>query len=167
MEFNWIAHLLSALIPLVIGAIWYSPRVFGNTWMKVSGVTEAQIRNSNMLVIFGLTFVLGLLASFTVKYLVVHQAHLYSALMNDPGFGQEGSAAMVYLNDFMDKYGNEFRTFKHGAFHGLFSGLTFVLPIIAIIGLFERRGWAYIGIHAGYWIVTLTLMGGLICGWPA
>jgi hypothetical protein len=165
MEPNFLAHLVSALIPLVIGAIWYNPKVLGNAWMKASGITEKQIQSGNMLVIFGLTLLLGFFASFVVNYLVVHQAHIFSALMNEPGFGEEGSEVMVYINDFMGKYGDNFRTFKHGAFHGLFTGIAFVLPIIGIIGLFERRGWKYILIHAGYWTLTLTLMGGLLCGW--
>jgi len=165
MEPNWLANLLSALIPLVIGAIWYNPKVFGNAWMKASGMTEEQIRSGNMLVIFGLTYILGLFASLTLGFLVIHQSHLYSVVMNEPGFGEEGSAVMVYVSDFMSKYGDNFRTFKHGAFHGLLTGITFALPIIGIVGLFERRGWKYILIHAGYWIITLTLMGGLLCGW--
>jgi hypothetical protein len=31
--------------------------------------------------------------------------------------------------------------------------------------LFERRSWKYIFINAGYWILTLTLMGGIICAY--
>jgi hypothetical protein len=37
--------------------------------------------------------------------------------------------------------------------------------MIAINGLFERKSWKYILIHSGYWIVTLTIIGSLICGW--
>ena len=85
--------------------------------------------------------------------------------MSEPGFGEAGSATMVYLEDFMSQFGDNYRTFKHGALHGTLTGITFALPIIGIVSLFERKGWAYIGIHAGYWTLTLALMGGIISAW--
>jgi hypothetical protein len=39
-----------------------------------------------------------------------------------------------------------------------------VLPILSINAMFERKGFKYIAINAGYWIITLGLMGGIICG---
>ncbi|MEL6988082.1 MAG: DUF1761 domain-containing protein [Bacteroidota bacterium] len=35
--------------------------------------------------------------------------------------------------------------------------------MIGCISLFERRGWKYVLIHAGYWLLTLTLIGGVVC----
>lgn len=58
---------------------------------------------------------------------------------------------------------NHFRTFKHGAFHGVFFGLMVILPVICINALFERRGFKYIAVNAGFWIVSLAPMGGVIC----
>jgi hypothetical protein len=43
------------------------------------------------------------------------------------------------------------------------SGLFFAFPIVGINGLFERKSWKYIFIHAGYWMLTLMLMGGIVC----
>lgn len=159
------ALAVSALVPLVAGAIWYNPKVFGTAWMRASGITEAQVQSGNMAVIFGLTYALGFFASLTINFLVIHQAHVFSALMSEPGFGEAGSATMAYLEDFMSQFGDNYRTFKHGALHGTLTGITFALPIIGIVSLFERKGWAYIGIHAGYWTLTLALMGGIISAW--
>jgi len=39
------------------------------------------------------------------------------------------------------------------------------LPIIGTNALFERKSAKYIFINAGYWIVTLGVMGAIICGW--
>ncbi|WP_276975155.1 DUF1761 domain-containing protein, partial [Flavobacterium filum] len=66
---------------------------------------------------------------------------------------------------FMADYGNAFRTYKHGALHGFMSGLFLALPLVAINGLFERKSWKYIFIHAGYWTVVMTIMGAIVCGW--
>ncbi|WP_317191325.1 DUF1761 domain-containing protein [Flavobacterium agrisoli] len=65
----------------------------------------------------------------------------------------------------MTDYGGAFRTFKHGALHGFITGIFFALPIIGINGLFERKSWKYIFIHAGFWTVTLTVVGAILCGW--
>jgi hypothetical protein len=38
-----------------------------------------------------------------------------------------------------------------------------VLPLIGINSLFERKSFKYIFIHTGYWIISLALMGGVLC----
>lgn len=40
-EINYIAVLLATLSSMVVGSIWYTPKVFGNRWMKLSGVTPS------------------------------------------------------------------------------------------------------------------------------
>jgi hypothetical protein len=37
---NPIAILGAALIPTVIGFLWYNPKVFGNAWMAAADMTE-------------------------------------------------------------------------------------------------------------------------------
>ncbi len=155
----------TALIPLVIGSIWYSPKGFGNLWMREAGMTEEKIKNSNMALIFGLTYLFGVFASFILGTLVVHQSHIYSILVDEPGFGDATSELGVYLADFMEKYGQNFRTFKHGAFHGTFAGLFMALPVLGVNALFERRSFKYIALHTGFWVVSFALMGGVLSQW--
>ena len=45
------------------------------------------------------------------------------------------------------------------------SGVFFVLPILGINAMFERKGWKYILINTGYWVVTLGIMGAIVSGW--
>jgi hypothetical protein len=40
-DINYWAVLLATLSSMIVGAIWYTPRVFGNYWMKKSGVTPS------------------------------------------------------------------------------------------------------------------------------
>jgi hypothetical protein len=40
-EINYWAVILATLSSMVVGSIWYTPRVFGNYWMKTSGVTPS------------------------------------------------------------------------------------------------------------------------------
>jgi hypothetical protein len=117
----------------------------------------------NMFLTFGLTYLLGLMLSMSLFFIVIHQAHLYSILVDTPGFGQENSEVMNYIEEFMAKYGGNYRTFKHGALHGTIAGVFFALPVIATNALFEMKGFKYIAVNAGFWILNLMLMGGIIC----
>ena len=163
---NFIAILVASVVPLIVGFIWYNPKVFGTVWMNESGVTEEKMKNANMARIFILSFVFSFLFAMGATQLVIHQNHFHSVLMEEPGYEETGSELQNYVDDyFMDKYGNNFRTFKHGMAHGFFSGIFILLPIIAINALFERKSWKYILINLGYWVVTLIIVGGIVAGW--
>ncbi len=150
---------------MILGFIWYNPKVFGKAWMGVTGMTEEKAKQGNMIVIFGLSFVFSFLLAFAMSVLTIHQMHLFSLVMGVEGFGVEGSEVMLWLDDAMAKYGTEFRTFKHGAFHGVIDSLFIVLPVLGTNALFEQKGFKYIAINVGYWLVCFALMGGVICQW--
>jgi hypothetical protein len=156
---------LAALVPIVVGFLYYNPKTFGNAWMKACGLTEEKLKGGNKALIFGTTLVLSFLLSFMLFMLVVHQTDYYSILVDEPGFGVDGSDLMNQIAVFMESFGDNFRTFKHGAFHGGMLGFFIGLPIIMINGLFETRSLKYGFINAGYWIITLALMGGILCQW--
>jgi len=48
---------------------------------------------------------------------------------------------------------------------GALAGAGWVGCAIAVIGLFENRSWAYIGINAGYQIVSFVVMGAILGAW--
>lgn len=159
MEMNFISVLVAAASTLVVGAVWYSPMLFANAWMKESGLTEEQLKKGNMLKIFGLTFIFSIMIAMIMQVLTIHQFGAIGLVGGDP------TKALPSYDAFMADYGTAFRTFKHGALHGFMSGLFFALPLIAINGLFEHKSWKYIFINAGYWIVSMTIMGAIVCGW--
>ena len=161
MPFNFLAVVVAALVPIFVGMIWYNPKVFGNTWMKESGMTEEKTRQANMLKIFGLCLVYSFMLAVMMPVLTIHQFGPLG-MIGGPDFIE---TAKPSYEAFMTDYGDAFRTFKHGALHGCMSGLFLALPIIAISSLFEQRSWKYIAISAGYWTVVMTLMGGIVCGW--
>ncbi len=45
MQINWLAVFGAALIPLLVGMIWYNKNVFGTVWMKAAGVDPEQAKN--------------------------------------------------------------------------------------------------------------------------
>ena len=161
MEMNWIAILAAALSTLVIGFVWYHPKVFGTIWMKEARLTEEDLTKGNMLRTFGLTYIFSILIVLIEMSLTIHQ----TGAMGMIGGPMKINEALPSFAAFMADYGTAFRTFKHGALHGFMSGLFFAFPMIAINGLFEKKSWKYISIQAGYWLITLTVMGSIICGW--
>lgn len=165
MSVNWIAIIVAALIPMVVGFIWYNPNVFGKAWMSACGLSEEDVKGANMALIFGVSLILSLLLATGVIPVVIHQVHLYSLVMNQPGFEKEGSDLMLWLTAATNQHGDNFRTFGHGTFHGALLGLFVVLPVLGTNALFERKGFKYIAVNVGYWVVCLALMGGLISGW--
>lgn len=157
---NWWIYLLTALIPMIIGSIYYSPKVAGNAWMKTNGFTEESLEGANMAVILGISYVLSIFISMAMAQLCIHQGGVAQLMM--PEMLESGSAAQTTFNDLMNTYGHKYRTFGHGALHGFFSTIFFILPIIAINAMFERRGWKYVWIHVGYWAISLSLIGGIV-----
>ncbi len=111
-----------------------------------------------MAIIFGVSLFLSVLLAVAMNFNSIHQAHMDS-LFN----GVSDKGMLAYLANFQESYGDMHRSFKHGAIHGVISGLFMALPILGTNALFERKGFKYIAINVGYWIVTLALMGGVIC----
>jgi hypothetical protein len=137
---NILAIVLGALIPMLLGFIYYHPKTFGKVWMESTGLSEEDLKKGNMAVIFGVSLVMSLLMSMFL-------------LVNVDGPGQE----------------NEFDSFKHGAFHGFLLALMVAMPVMVITGLFERKSFKNLSINILYWIITLSLMGGVIDAlnhWP-
>ncbi|MBT8273953.1 MAG: DUF1761 domain-containing protein [Bacteroidia bacterium] len=142
MDINWLAIIAASILPLVTGFIWYNPKVFGTTWMKESGMTEEKAKQMNPAKTYGLAVVMAFLIAF----------FLWPQVFIGGGMGELHGA-------------DPFLTFKHGALHGSMVGLFVALPVLATNALFEQKSFKYVLINAGYWVVTMALMGGIINGW--
>ncbi len=161
MQLNfWLVMLISAFVPLLLGFVWYHPKVFGTAWMKAGGFDEAKMKEGfNMPLVFALTLVLGFFISVVLSGICIHQMGFFSMLQKnftDP-------ATQEFFKKGLEMYGNDFRTFKHGMLHGVITGIGLALPVVAICGMFERKTAKHILINAGFWILCFTVMSGIIC----
>ena len=136
-EINYIAVLLATFSSMVVGIIWYTPRVFGTYWMKQSGVTPSG--NSRDAII---PIVVTLLVSFITAWVLAGAAFISfefyggSFLMNSlltAGILWAGFTAARFVT--------------HDAFDGRQSGLT-ILTI-------------------AHELVTVLIMALIIGVWPA
>lgn len=162
MDLNFPIVFAAALIPLLVGFVYYHPKVFGAAWMKAAGMADDGSK-PNMILVFGLTYLFSVMLGVSLLSIVIHQMGIYSSLQGNPDLADPNSPLNAMLKDFMDKYGRNFRTFKHGALHGTIAAIFFALPVFGINSLFERKSWKYFLINLGYWVIALGLMGGVIC----
>jgi hypothetical protein len=158
MNINFLALILAAFSTLVIGGIWYNPKVFGTIWMRETGTKmEENFSKTKMFGMFAMAVFYAFLISFLLQVIVIHQYGALGMVGGDP------SKALPSYNAFMADYGTNFRTFKHGMLHGTIAGLFFALPVVGTGAIFERRSWKYVLISGGYWVVCCMIMGGIIC----
>lgn len=166
MEINFLSLIIAALVPMVMGFIWYHEKVFGNAWMNGLGMTKEQLSGGNMAMIFGVSFLFALLLAFGMTVYTTHDNFIMGATyyetmgkMNPDPNSDTGKWVQYY----MDHLAKSNHNFKHGAFHGMLIGGIFIaLPMIVTNGLFERRSFKFIAINAGYWMITIALMGGIV-----
>lgn len=166
---NIIAILVAALVPMVLGFIWYHPKVFGTLWMQLTGMTEEKAQQGNMFLKFGLSFVFSFLLAFVLNELVVHDTFIEGAAYYEIQASADGKPS-TETGQWLDYYKTTLsasnHTFQHGTFHALFLvGLLIILPVFATNAIFEGKGFKYVAVNAGYWIVCVTLMGGILAVW--
>ena len=162
MELKFWIIPLAALIPMVIGFLWYGP-IFGKAWMKETGMTEEKAKEGNMMVTMGLSYLFSNLLGFALLSIVIHQMGIFSLFAGQEGFGEAGSAVQLQFEAVVGPLKDLHRTFGHGALHGTMAGVCIAFTVLAVNSMFEMKSWKYIWINAGYWIVTMALMGGVIC----
>ena len=170
MNINFIAILVAALVPMVLGFIWYHPKAFGSAWMKHAGMTEEKAKSGNMILIFGLSFVFSLMLAMAMNTIAYHDGFVSGALYyvteNHSMKPEAGSEAAKWLDYYATNLSASNRTFKHGAFHGFFiAGLFIALPIMATNALFERKSFKYVAVNMGYWLLCFAIMGAIVAGW--
>jgi hypothetical protein len=156
---------IAAVIPMILGMIWYNPKGFGTAWMTAIGKTHEDMQKGfNPAIVYPLAYIFSFFLAFALNFIVIHQWHLFSMVQNQQADLQNHSSQLsMTLVDMYHRYGTNFRTFRHGALHGTIAGVTFALPIVATSALFERKGFKYTAINAGYWILCCMLMGAFIC----
>ena len=57
------AVLAAGLSSMVLGALWYSPVLFANVWMREAGVTEEKAKSANMAKVMLTAFLLAVIGA--------------------------------------------------------------------------------------------------------
>ena len=140
-QLNMMAVLVASLIPMIMGFIYYHPKVMGNAWMKSNGFTQESLGNGPKPIWYLVSLVLSFL--FAVKF-----------ALEVTGPGQDVAPD-----------GHSYVTFQHGMAHGIINTIMIILPIFGTLTIFEKRSWTWAFVNIGYLSLCLIVMQGILSAW--
>jgi len=120
---------------MILGALWYSPLLFGNAWMEASGVTKQDIEKSKK-------------KGMGKLYLVAFIATLVTS----------------YVLAFLIKLANVTNVYD-GVKIGLLLWLGMAVPIILGSVLWEGKAKGYFFINVFHYLVSVVLMSIILTRW--
>lgn len=70
LPINYLAVLAATVAQMVVGFLWYSPLLFGKTWMKLMNLKENEMKKGNMASSMGLMFLFTLLLTYVLAHFI-------------------------------------------------------------------------------------------------
>ena len=92
VQVNWLAIVLAAASTMVVGSVWYTPKVFGNLWMKLIGKSKKEIQSQSATKPILITIVV----SFFSAYVLAHVAYLSNSFF-EHSFLQDALTTAFWL----------------------------------------------------------------------
>ncbi len=136
---NWWAIIVTTIISVVIGSLWYGP-IFGKAWMNAVGISMPEVMTPEMKKMMYRSYALVIIGSLVMNYVLLYSIVFASAYMNASG---------AYA----------------GIMAGFWNWLGFIAPVTLGSVLWENRPWKYWFITAGYYLVMLLINGAILAGW--
>ncbi|MCB0611038.1 MAG: DUF1761 domain-containing protein [Lewinellaceae bacterium] len=65
---NHLAVIAAALSTFVLGALWFSPILFGKAWMVENNLTEEDLKKGSMAKILGLALIFALVMAYNLGF---------------------------------------------------------------------------------------------------
>ncbi|HEX8526497.1 DUF1761 domain-containing protein [Allosphingosinicella sp.] len=97
-DVNWIAILLCGVSSMLLGALWYSPLLFGRAWQRGAGLSDEDLARGNMALIYGGAFLLSMVAAIVFSHILGPHRHLGEAIAAGAGTGAFLVAAAFGIN---------------------------------------------------------------------
>jgi len=70
VHINYVAIVVAALVPMILGAIWYAPAVFGNVWMQLVGKKPEDLQKGALPQAYAMMFVAALVLAFVLAHVL-------------------------------------------------------------------------------------------------
>jgi hypothetical protein len=136
-EINYIAVILATLSSMIVGSIWYTPKVFGNYWMRVANVTPSGKASDAVRPI-----IITVIVSFVTAWVLAGAAYISWDFYGGSFFVNTLVTALILWAGFTAA-----RFITHDAFDGRPTGLTVL--------------------NVAHELVTIVIMAVIIGVWPA
>ncbi len=136
---NYWAVLLSAVVAIIIGAVWYGP-LFGKAWMRILGIKKPDEITPAIKKMMMKSYAISAISSFVMAYVLANILFYTTSVTRIVGV-EAGLQAAIWV----------------------WAG--FIVPATLGSVLWEDRPWKYWFITAGYYLVTLGVMGVILSVW--
>ncbi|MEZ3162218.1 DUF1761 domain-containing protein [Microbacterium sp. BWT-B31] len=106
-EINYWAVLVCTVASMVVGSVWYTPKVFGNRWMRLAKVTPADTNVGAWLPIIvsiALSFLLAwvLAGSIAIAWHFYGGGYLWSAIVTSLTLWAGFTAGRIIVHDIFE-----------------------------------------------------------------
>lgn len=132
VSINFWSVLVAGIAAMVVGFIWYMPKVMGGMWMKAIGKTEDMIKTEWKPTMFFWTFLLALLTAYILAHFI----------------------QLVGADSLADAMAVAF-----------WAWLGFVITVVAMNAMYEKRSAQLVIVNAGYQLVTMLIMSVILFSW--
>jgi cobalamin biosynthesis protein CobD/CbiB len=137
MHINWLAYAVAVIAQMVIGYLWFHPKVMGGKWAEANNTTIDAMKPKNPGLVYGLTLLFTLLGTIFI-------------LFNVTGFGQEDI---------------KFHTVKHGIAHAVMFFVMVLVPVLGTPALHEGRNKNWYIVQLSYWFVRCAVAFAILSAW--
>ena len=136
---NWLAVVVSAIVYMVIGMVWYSDALFGKTYRKEMKVSDSEMKSMGKDFMVKM-MVLGTVSAIIMGYVLSHNVAFSGAYM--------GTSGLIL-----------------GLSTGFFNWLGYQVIIFVNGYLYEKKSVKLVVINASYMLIALLTMGAIIAVW--
>jgi putative flippase GtrA len=130
----YLAVLIAGIVAMILGGLWYGP-VFGKPWMRMVGLRKESMKTMHMTP--AVSMAIGFVAALIMAYVLAHTLAFAQAYMNTSGI-------------------------MSGLSSGFWMWLGFIAPVTLGVVIWEGKPWKLWFLNAGYYLVSLLLMGAII-----
>lgn len=141
VNMNWLAYFSAVIAQMLIGYIWFHPKVMGTYWAKANGLDFESLRPTHLHRAMLFTLLYTLLFTFFLK-------------INVTGPGQD-----------IAPDGHSYITFQHGLVHACILTLMVIVPVFGTPAQYEKRNWNWAICHVGYWFLRMAVACGILSMW--
>jgi len=162
-SFNWFMIPVAAWVPLIIGFIYYHPKVFGSLLSRLTGEPIDQVTGNRTIGRLILIYVFSLLWAYLLTFATIHQSAIFQLFFMDPSLADANSEYNQFIAEFMSKYGERHRSFGHGLVHGSENGFVWGIGLLGVTTILQGKPLKPMWIHLGFIVLCCSLMAGLLC----
>lgn len=136
---NYLAVIVAAIAAMGLGFLWHGP-LFGKQWTALMGWTPESMEAAKAKGGMGKTYAIQAIGALLMAFVLSH--------------------SLVFASTYLQSSG-----ISAGLQAGFWNWLGFIAPVTIGVVLWEGKPWKLWFIQAGYYLVSLLVMGVILALW--